>query len=46
MRTGRDYFDRNGRQSLGRDYLANMGIYLFRRQALIDLFRANLNATD
>jgi glucose-1-phosphate adenylyltransferase len=46
MRVGRDYFDRNGRESLGRDYLANMGIYLFRRDALLDLMRTHAAATD
>lgn len=46
MRVGRDYFTRHGRDPLGRDYLANMGIYLFRRQALLDLLRAHPAATD
>jgi len=46
LRVGRDFFDRNDRQQLGRDYLANMGIYAFRRDALLDLLRTQPNATD
>jgi glucose-1-phosphate adenylyltransferase len=46
MRVSRDYFVRNGRDPLGRDYLANMGIYLFRRDALLELLRKHTSATD
>jgi glucose-1-phosphate adenylyltransferase len=30
----------------GKEYVANMGMYLFRRQALFDLLRAHATATD
>lgn len=33
-------------QKRGRVYMASMGIYIFNRQALHDLFEENLNATD
>ncbi len=46
LRVGREYFDRNDLQQLGRDHLANMGIYLFRREALVELLRAYPTATD
>lgn len=46
LRVNRDYFDRNDRQQLGREYLANMGIYLFRKETLFELLRLHPKATD
>lgn len=35
-----------GHKKLGRNYLASMGIYIFSKKALIELFDENKNATD
>ena len=38
LRTPAAWLQRHGAESRGREYLANMGIYLFRREVLFDLF--------
>jgi glucose-1-phosphate adenylyltransferase len=44
--TSADWIDRRGIKSGGRNYLANMGIYLFRTDVLYDLLTAKPLATD
>jgi len=46
MRTSSEWLDRRGVQSKGRNYLASMGIYLFKRKVLFDLLNAPPLATD
>ena len=41
-----EWLEGRGIERRGRDYLANMGIYLFRRQALVELLEAHPNAVD
>ncbi len=41
-----DWLERHGLSAAGRNYLASMGIYLFERQALLDLLRAHARAVD
>jgi glucose-1-phosphate adenylyltransferase len=45
FRTGAAWIDAHGVASRGREHLANMGIYLFRRDVLVDLL-AGSNYTD
>jgi glucose-1-phosphate adenylyltransferase len=40
------WLERNEMAGRGRDYLANMGIYVFRREVLLDLLQAHPTATD
>jgi glucose-1-phosphate adenylyltransferase len=47
VRTPEEWMRRQGVSAHGRPYLASMGIYLFRRQALLDLLHRDLpGATD
>jgi glucose-1-phosphate adenylyltransferase len=46
LRTAPEWLAARGITSPGREYLANMGIYLFSRQALIDLLKAQPAASD
>jgi glucose-1-phosphate adenylyltransferase len=46
MRTSPDWLHRHGIISHGRPYLASMGIYLFKRTALLELLMARPLATD
>jgi glucose-1-phosphate adenylyltransferase len=46
LRTPASWLEARGLAGGGREYLANMGIYLFRRQALFDLLEAHPQATD
>jgi glucose-1-phosphate adenylyltransferase len=46
LRTPPEWFRRRRADVVGREYLANMGIYLFRRQALFDLLGARPAAHD
>ena len=43
VRTSADWIDRHGIQSLGREYLASMGIYLFNRDVLVDLLETTVH---
>ncbi len=44
--TSAEWIQRRGIESKGRHYLANMGIYLFKTQVLLDLLTAKPLATD
>src|SRR5262249_37650090 len=46
LRLPPEWLESRGLERLGRDYLANMGIYLFRRQVLMDLLEQNPKADD
>jgi glucose-1-phosphate adenylyltransferase len=46
LRTDAEWFQRRRLDGTGREYLANMGIYVFSRQVLIDLLNAKPSATD
>jgi glucose-1-phosphate adenylyltransferase len=46
LRTPPSWLERHGLPPAGREYLGNMGIYVFRRDALLDLLAAELNAVD
>jgi glucose-1-phosphate adenylyltransferase len=46
MRTSPAWLAGQGIPADGREYLANMGIYLFQREALLGLLRAHPQATD
>jgi glucose-1-phosphate adenylyltransferase len=46
MRTSSEWLDRRGVRSRGRNFLASMGIYLFKRKVLFDLLNAPPLATD
>ena len=46
LRTPPDWLAQHGFSASGRDYLANMGIYLFSRDALLGLLRAQPLAVD
>jgi glucose-1-phosphate adenylyltransferase len=46
LRTAPEWLAAHGIASRGREHLANMGIYLFSRQALNDLLQAQPTATD
>ncbi len=46
MRTPADWLNRHGIATTDQDYLANTGIYLFRRQALLEMLRAQPTAVD
>jgi glucose-1-phosphate adenylyltransferase len=46
VRTDEAWLRRHGLDAPGRPYLASMGIYLFRREALFDLLDAQPQATD
>jgi glucose-1-phosphate adenylyltransferase len=46
FRTADAWLERRGAAGRGRNYLANMGIYLFRRRALLDLLDAHPQAVD
>jgi glucose-1-phosphate adenylyltransferase len=46
MRTPVEWIERRGVAAKGRQFLASMGIYLFTRQALLDLLAAKPLATD
>jgi glucose-1-phosphate adenylyltransferase len=46
VRTDEAWLRRQGIEAHGREYLANMGIYLFNRDALIDLLSADPQAAD
>ncbi len=46
LRTAPSFLQRFGCPSPGRDYLANMGIYLYRREALIGLLNGQPRAHD
>lgn len=45
-RTPDEWFDKQQIEPRGRNYLASMGIYLFKRQALLDLLNEDPPATD
>ncbi len=44
LRTPPDWLEKQGVSAPGREHLANMGIYMFRREALIDLLTADPSA--
>jgi glucose-1-phosphate adenylyltransferase len=46
LATSPEWLERRGIRAQGRPYLASMGIYLFKRQVLIDLLNAPPLATD
>jgi len=46
MRTPPEWIEKRGIPAKGREYLASMGIYLFKREALLGLLRAMPLATD
>jgi glucose-1-phosphate adenylyltransferase len=46
LKTPDDWLAAHGVQPRGREYLANMGIYIFRREALLELLQANPTAVD
>jgi glucose-1-phosphate adenylyltransferase len=46
FRTAASWIERYGIKARGREYLASMGIYLFKRDVLIDLLTAKPLATD
>jgi glucose-1-phosphate adenylyltransferase len=46
VRTAEEWLARRGVPGRGRNYLANMGIYLFKRTALLDLLAAHATAVD
>jgi glucose-1-phosphate adenylyltransferase len=46
LRTSEEWLRRHGVAGQGRPYLASMGIYVFRREALLDLLLAQPPATD
>src|SRR5262249_37478754 len=46
LRASAPWLERRGLDGRGQDYLANMGIYVFDRQALLDLLDAQPQATD
>jgi glucose-1-phosphate adenylyltransferase len=46
FRTAEAWLERRGAPARGRHYLASMGIYLFRREALLDLLDTRPRATD
>jgi glucose-1-phosphate adenylyltransferase len=46
LRLPPEWLESRGMERRGRDYLANMGIYLFRRQVLMDLLAQNPSADD
>jgi glucose-1-phosphate adenylyltransferase len=46
FRVTSDWIGKQGIQAKGREYLASMGIYMFKRQVLIDLLSARPPATD
>ncbi len=46
VHTPDDWLERQGVKSRGKNYLANMGIYLFNRAALLDIFQAHPKAVD
>jgi glucose-1-phosphate adenylyltransferase len=46
VHTSDEWLNRKGLSARGKNYLANMGIYLFRRPALLDIFRAHFGAVD
>jgi glucose-1-phosphate adenylyltransferase len=46
MRTPASWIEKYGIQARGREYLASMGIYLFKRDVLIELLTAKPLATD
>jgi glucose-1-phosphate adenylyltransferase len=46
FRTADAWLERRGVAGRGRNYLANMGIYLFRRRALLDLLHGHAQAVD
>jgi glucose-1-phosphate adenylyltransferase len=46
MRTPAAWLAQQGFSDSGRDYLANMGIYLFKREALLELLRSHPLAVD
>jgi glucose-1-phosphate adenylyltransferase len=46
MRTPAEWLAKHGIQSQGREYLASMGIYLFKRDTLLELLSARPPATD
>jgi glucose-1-phosphate adenylyltransferase len=46
LRTPTEWLAAHGARGLGKEYLANMGIYAFRREALFDLLRSHPSAVD
>jgi glucose-1-phosphate adenylyltransferase len=46
LKTPADWLERRALVSNGRDYLVNMGIYIFRREALFDLLNQQPDAVD
>src|SRR5262245_41556585 len=46
LRTAPAWLERHGLAQAGKEYLANMGIYLCRREVLLDLLQAQPNAVD
>jgi glucose-1-phosphate adenylyltransferase len=46
LRLPPEWLESRGSERRGRDYLANMGIYLFRRQVLCELLQQHLEAMD
>jgi glucose-1-phosphate adenylyltransferase len=46
MRTPGEWIEKKGIPARGREYLASMGIYLFKRKVLLDLLRDMPQATD
>jgi glucose-1-phosphate adenylyltransferase len=46
LRTSPEWFERHGIPSRNREYWANMGIYLFRREVLVDLLQSSPAAAD
>jgi glucose-1-phosphate adenylyltransferase len=46
LRTAPDWLRKNGIEANGREYLANMGIYLFNREVLFDLLHGQPLAKD
>ena len=46
FRTADAWLERHGVAGRGRNYLANLGIYLFRRRALLDLLGGHAQAVD